>query len=346
MYILVTLLRVSKDSIGRWQAVQFHSAIIKLSSCLPGTLLLRRLQSAIENKINAEEGIDEDGRSQLTRYRQTLASEFPGFDSHHVFLSPRGMASMTDIEQGFWAPEDYGTIHQLVVETLRHIEDTARLDVLWSLRQFEKTLRSYIVPETGEVAKLASQIYLEHREAIELIYQHKPDYPTTIRQVIKETISQQEGWLLDVEDNRNVRFRSADWDRFESQRNGNGWGEDTPLLLFEALCTREPLETKGPFLTLGESNDQNSNVRRQLFEMARQNPKVFKLVQNSLRDWYMALHDQQQLLLEESDLSAAWADGTTHDKLTEIVEDFARNEFPLINKAVIERFEQFEVRSR
>lgn len=303
-----------------------------------------RLVCAIENKINAEEGIDEYGRSQLTRYRQTLASEFPDFCYHHVFLSPRGMAPKTDTEQEFWVLEDYETIHQLVVETLRHIEDTAKPDVLWSLRQYEKTLRRNIVPETGEIAKLASQIYLEHREAIELIYQHKPDYPTTIRQVIKEAISQQEGWLLDVEDNRHVRFRPADWDRFESQRNGNGWGEDTPLLLFEVLCPREPLETKGPFLTLGESNDQNSNIRRQLFETARQDPRTFKLVQTSFRGWYMALHDQQQPLLEESDLSAGWADGTTHDKLTATVEDFARNEFPLINEAVIECFEQFEAR--
>ena len=136
-----------------------------------------RIVCAIENKINADEGFDQDGRSQLTRYRQTLASEFPGFDCHHVFLSPRGIASKTNPEQEHWVPEDYETVHQLVVETLFHIEDTARPDILWSLRQYEKTLRRNIVPETGEIAKLASQIYLEHRDAIELIYQHKPDYP-------------------------------------------------------------------------------------------------------------------------------------------------------------------------
>ena len=78
--------------------------------------------------------------------------------------------------------------------------------------------------------------------------------------------------------------------------------------------------------------------------MARQDPKVFKLVQNSYRNWYMALHDQQHFLLEESDLSTRWSDGTTHDKLTEIIEDFARDEFPLISKAVIECFEQYEAR--
>ena len=70
------------------------------------------------------------------------------------------------------------------------------------------------MPETGEIAKLANQIYLEHREAIELIYQHKPDYPTHIKRVIKEAIGQQEGWLLDKQDERYVRFRPVDWDKF------------------------------------------------------------------------------------------------------------------------------------
>ena len=38
-----------------------------------------RFVCAIENKINADEGFDEDGRSQLSRYRETLAREFPDF---------------------------------------------------------------------------------------------------------------------------------------------------------------------------------------------------------------------------------------------------------------------------
>ena len=54
MYIHLTFLRVSQDSIGKWQTVQFYSAEIRTSSRLHGTLLLRRLQGleAIYRKPN------------------------------------------------------------------------------------------------------------------------------------------------------------------------------------------------------------------------------------------------------------------------------------------------------
>ena len=48
-----------------------------------------RFVCAVENKIWAGEGIDADGASQLTRYRETLENEFPDFTRHFVFLSPQ-----------------------------------------------------------------------------------------------------------------------------------------------------------------------------------------------------------------------------------------------------------------
>ena len=306
-------------------------------------LILNRkagLVCAIENKINADEGFDEDGRSQLTRYRETLDSEFPGFGKHRVFLSPSGLASKSSVEQKFWVPEDYSTIHHLVVEALRKNADTAKPEVFWFVSQYESTLRRNIVPETGEIAKLANQIYLEHREAIELIYQHKPDYPTHIKRVIKEAIGQQEGWLLDKQDERYVRFRPVDWDKFEVQSTGIGWEGSTTLLLFEFNCAADPLWTRVPYLVLGAGTDKN--IRRELFETARQNPKIFDLRPNTLSHSYVYLHDRRRSLLDESDLGVKWSDGTAQTKLTEWVERFAKNEFPLINKAIIGCFDEFE----
>ena len=154
---------------------------------------------AIENKVWSDESIGEDGKSQLAWYRETLDKEFPCFDRHHVFLSPSGMESKDETERKFWVPEDYSAIQQLVVETIR--ENAAKLspEVKWFLTQYETTLRRNIVPEDSEIAKLAREIYLEHREAIELINRHKPDYAADIKQILKEAISQQEGWILDHE---------------------------------------------------------------------------------------------------------------------------------------------------
>ena len=298
-----------------------------------------RFVCAIENKIYADEGFDEEGRSQLARYRETLAREFPDFDKHRVFLSPRGMVSGSPDERQYWVPESYSTILELVSETLGRIEDTAEPEVSWSLSQYESTLRRNIVPETGEIAKLAREIYLEHREAIELIYRHRPDYQAGIKQVLREAISQQESWKLDVEGNSFVRFRPIDWDRFESQRSGSGFGGST-LLLFELHCPSDPTQASGPYLVLGPGSDER--IRQELFETASQNPKAFKLGQTTLSGTYPRLHDRGQYLFSESDLGPGWDDGATNAKITELIERFARDEFPLINEAITECFDRYE----
>ncbi len=250
------------------------------------------------------------------------------------------MASGSIVERKFWVPESYSNILELVVETRGRIEDTAEPEVSWSLSQYESTLRRNIVPETGEIAKLAREIYLEHREAIELIYRHRPDYQAEIKQVLREAISQQESWKLDVEGNSFVRFRPIDWDRFDLQRSGSGWGGSHTLLLFELYCPSDPTQASGPYLVLGPGSDEN--IRQELFETARQNPKAFKLGQTTLSGTYPRLHDRGQYLLGESDLGPGWADGATNGRITELIERFARDEFPLINEAIIGCFEGYK----
>ena len=255
---------------------------------------------AIENKIWSDESIGHDGRSQLTWYRETLDSEFPDFDIHRVFLSPRGMESKSETERRFWVPENYSTIQKLVVETIRENADKTSQEVQWFLTQYETTLRRNIVPEDSEIAKLAREIYIQHRDAIELINRHKPDYATEIKKILKEAISHQEGWLLDTETGAYVRFRSSDWDRFESLKTGTGWTHSPALLLFEFYCPTDPRGTIGPALTLGSGTDEA--IRERLFEAARQNPQAFKPRNPSLNDGWIHLDEYRQNLLEDSDL--------------------------------------------
>ena len=56
---------------------------------------------AIENKVFSEEGISDDGISQLTHYRQALESDFADFARHYVFLSPEGRAAHHEEERNF-----------------------------------------------------------------------------------------------------------------------------------------------------------------------------------------------------------------------------------------------------
>ena len=304
-------------------------------------LLLNRKEGfvcAIENKVWAEEGFDESGASQLAGYRETLAKEFPDFDSHLVFLSPSGMESKSEIERHFWVPADYVTIQQLVAEMLNDDVCNVSPDVRWFLTHYETTLRRNIVPDDSEIGELARQIYLEHRDVIELINRHKPDYPGDIKQILKEAISREEGWLLDEEGGAFIRFRPSSWDRFEALKTGNGWKPSPSLLVFEFYCPANPVGTTGPALVLGTGTDEAVRIR--LFEAARQNPRIFNLRNASLTN-YTHLHQGRQNLIEESDLSFKWADGSTQQKLTEWVMRFAESESQIISDAVTSVLEGF-----
>lgn len=299
-----------------------------------------RIVCAIENKIWADEGIGEDGTSQLTVYREVLEKEFPDYDRHLVFLSPSGMESSVNVEQDFWIPERYTAVHELVIECRTDFEGRADREVLFFLDQYERTLRRNVVPEAGEIGKLAAEIYLEHRDAIEFIYRHRPDYRSGIKQILKQAIAEQEGWRLCAESADYVRFRPEVWDEFESQRTGTSWAPGAgSLLLFEFWCPIEPTSTAGPALTLGQGNDDE--LRRQLFEYAQQNPDAFRVRSASLQEWYTYLHEFRRDLIASDDLGTGWDDGAVRDKLMNWVEHFAREEFPRISEVVIQCMEEY-----
>ena len=296
---------------------------------------------AIENKIFADEGIGQSGRSQLATYREVLKSVFPDFKRHLVFLSPSGMESADDTERKYWLPEDYVTIHQLVSECQADFRVRCSGEVLTILNQYETTLRRNIVPQTSEIGRLAAEIYLEHREAIELIYQNKPDYRAAIKQILKEAIAEQDDWLLCAESADYVRFRPRKWDSFEAQAEGTSWAPaSSALLLFEFWCPTRPTGTEGPGLTLGQGPDET--LRKQLIETAVQNPSVFNLRQSSVEGTYTYLHEFRRGLLAEEDLGRRWADGSAKRKLMESVRRFAKDEFPQINEAIIRSLESYQ----
>ena len=299
---------------------------------------------AIENKIWAVEGIREDGRSQLTDYREVLEKELPGFDTHLVFLSPSGMESSNITERKYWVPESYATVRQLIIRCRQKFGGRANQEVVMFLGQYERTLRRHIVPETSEINKLATEIYLEYRDAIEFISGHKPDYRAGIKSILKEAICNQEGWILCAENPDYIRFKPSDWDQFEELKKGKTWEPDSDsLLLFEFWCPAEPTSTRGPALTLG--NGTNENLRQHLFKTALCNEDVFKVRGSSLNEWYTYIHEFKRDLVRGADLGTGWADDPVRARLMEWVERFASEEFPRINKAVIKSLKEYQAGS-
>ena len=281
---------------------------------------------AIENKIFSPEG----GR-QLTHYRKALENGYRNYTRRYIFLSPTGMQSQWEDERQHWTPVIYTAVLQVIDQILETASPPITPEVRVLLSQYATTLRSKIVPDNNsEIDRLARQIYLEHREAVDLIYANKPNYANEAKQIFKEAIAAQEGWLLDREDTYYVRFRSADWYEFSATRTGTGWLPSDALLLFQFVVGRGHT-----YLDLGLSAGTDETVRERLFDAVRQNPTLFHPINNALAPGWNILHEEQERILDDSDYGISWDDGSVRAKIMAWVGDFAQNRFPAMNEVIL-----------
>ena len=299
----------------------------------------QRVLCAIENKTFTGEH-DE----QLTRYRKALEVDYSTFTRCHVFLTPRGDNPYREEERRFWKPLTYSVVFETIRQTLDDDGISIDADVRAFLRQYATTLRRNLMSETN-ISQLARKIYLEHREAIEIIIANRPSRTDETKPLLKEAIERQPGWILDLESNTLVRFRSADWDEYEVTQTGTGWAPDSnALLLFEFI-----FPTSGrPWLklTLARGNGSTDRLRERFFEAIKENPTLFRLKATSLNDNWTLLHEEKDYMLSESDFGVGWNEDCTRAKLREWVENFAATRFPAMNEVILRCLREYEADQR
>ena len=326
--------RAVTDWAGSTVQPEWHCVVDGTDSYLDILILNRsaRFLCAIENKILAPEGGD-----QLTRYRKGLEAAYPDYTRRYVFLSPWGTASQWPAEREYWKPMKYTDILGLVKQTAIDNDLAISDEVRVFLRQYAITLRRNIVPETTEMQRLAREIYLKHREAIALINRNQPDWVRETMQILKEAIAQQKGWVLDKEAPGYVRFRPDAWDGFPITRTGTGWEPSQSLLLYEFKFFGGK-----PWLELMLAPGTDETVREKLLEAAHQNPAAFRYAANTLSPVWTKLHMEKEYILDDADYGVGWDNGTSHAKIMEWVDDFARNQFPAMNAVIVKCLRDYE----
>ena len=293
-----------------------------------------RVLCAIENKVFSSEHTE-----QLTRYRKALEHDFPTFNRHHVFLTPWGTHPFREEEKGHWTSLTYAVVFDIVQQIVENDNNSTNEGVRAFLRLYANTLRRNIMPETS-VSQLARRIYLEHREAVDEIIAHRPDWVAEAKQMLKEAVAQQREWTLDVEDREFVRFRSADWDRYEATQIESGWAPRSSALLLFQFRFRNEL----PCLDLGLSpGDAVTNpLRAKLFETVRQHPALFRPKDASMTDGWIILHQEEDCILDSADYGVGWDDGTTRAKIEAWVAHFAANDFRAMNEIIVNCLSEYQ----
>jgi len=186
-----------------------------------------RLLCIVENKLTAGEHSD-----QLRRYRETVTQQFPGYRHIFVFLTPEGDAPS---DEGY-VPFSYREIAELVEAVHEAHASTLGADVRTLLIHYTMMMRRYIVSDS-EIAELCRKLYREHRQALDLIYEHRPDLQYDLSELLKQLVEEAPpaaGLVLDHSTKVSIRFAAEDWDRFPPQLTGEGnWVPSNRILVFE-----------------------------------------------------------------------------------------------------------------
>jgi len=181
----------------------------------------------------------------------------------------------------------------------------------------------------SEIAELARRLYIKHRRALDLIYEHRPDRQSEVAEILRETIRQEPTLEMDHCSKGYIRFCAKAWDGIPNLMLGRGWTESGRLLLFEFKNTPERL---GLYLLIGPTAKADENVRQQAFASAQREPWFYKKHRNSkLSEKWMTIWKRE--FLSEKDY-----DETSSDELKRKIADhwsrFVHNDMQQIVNSV------------
>lgn len=217
---------------------------------------------AIENKIDSGEHSE-----QLQRYRKIVEGEFPNERVIFLFLTPEGDQPSDEA----YIPISYALVADLVSAVRQNRESTLGPDVSTLMDHYATMLRRYIVSES-EIAKLCRQIYGRHKQALDLIFEHRPDLQWELTEFIKQLVDEADTprFVWDHTSKAYIRFALAEWDDVPVLKLGQGWTRSGRILMFEIQNTPDSIALR---LLIGPGPDE---VRKVIYHITEEFPQVFR----------------------------------------------------------------------
>ena len=295
---------------------------------------------AIENKVFSREH-----SGQLTRYRKALERQYPTPTYHrsYLFLTRHSTLAGLAEERKHWNPTDYGLILRLVEGALEYWGGRGAEGVMAFLRQYQKTLRRRIVPDT-ETRRIANSLYLRHRKAIDLIVDQKSAHITDLSRICEEVTRKKTGWKLigEREKGELLGFVDPAWKKHCLLQTGKTLGKQSDSLLVLDFDFRDFGEVR-LLLTIMEGSDEN--VRKSLFEKThKQHPCIFNHRNHRKRGTYskntIRIYASEPILSSQVFFEGnriAW-----RAAIERHVSHFVKNEYRKMNRIILDSLKEIE----
>jgi hypothetical protein len=181
-----------------------------------------RLAVIIENKIGTGEHSD-----QLNRYRKTFQSHFPGYQAFGLYLTPNGDESSSP---DYYRAVSYSLVREVIEQTAQDNRPMLDAEVVMALEHYTQMLRRHIVSDS-DVAKLCRSIYKQHKQALDLIFEHRPNQQPLIGEYVKALIGRENNTLNPGGSGKGyITFSLHEWQN--SPRHGGAPGNNINWLFF------------------------------------------------------------------------------------------------------------------
>ncbi|MGB8169840.1 MAG: PD-(D/E)XK nuclease family protein [Chthoniobacteraceae bacterium] len=180
----------------------------------------------IENKINSTQHSD-----QLRRYRQVVEKSFP--DAAHrlyIFLTK----SEEEPEESSYLPASFSQIHRTLKECLQSRSHAIGAEPKVLIENYLRLLEEKFMNES-DIARTAQRIYSQHRHALDIIFEHRPDNVSLASNRIKELLGENAerlGIQLESSSKSYLRFIPKAWD-VPTNTHGSAWAGSKRTVLFE-----------------------------------------------------------------------------------------------------------------
>ena len=144
-----------------------------------------------------------------------------------------------------------------------------------------------------EIQRLCRQIWSKHSEALKLIFEHRADLQSELRDGLIALVESEDTFILDSHSKGYIRFLPDSWDTAKLKRGDGNWTSSRRMLMLQFQNKPDSLMLT---VHLGPGDE---DVRREVFHIAQNAGAPFKLSQKTLAQVWQQLY--QQVILTKSD---------------------------------------------
>ena len=284
----------------------------------------------IENKVDSKEHTN-----QLSRYLKVVEQRYPCLKVLPVYLTPVGAKPSKERDAERFVSLGYSEIVELLRDVLETRVAMVNSNVAVFLEQYEQTLRRRILDTPSDIDRLASQVYSNHRDAIDRIIVTKQRMNVT-NWAIDPAIDRHgpEDLLEGNHGNRNRRFYSKALDEIQELRKGVRSTESGRMALFQFIYFEEDRLTM--YLMIGPGDQ---GLRERLWALGKR--KEFENSSNHERQMKDGRHFAiyAKIILNKQDYSP-FDPGEARHKIENSVSEFFEHDYWTIVNAIREEFGQ------